>query len=236
MANNASNRSAWEHALSGLAFIRRGSGLVFACGLLLLLLGDVGRAGCATPQLPEVRSLLQYQSLVLYGGLLLGYVLVIGGLWYSALMPVPWKQRAVPLGGGVLASLAAVVMAIGATPGKVPEVGGSPGGAGPLAAAVLGTVALAGSALLVMPVARRLGHAALVRSATLFSLALVVAAAANVEAAAGLLFPDPLHALYALAPIAAVNAVTLIWLHSLLHSAESKIRAHLQPPPDPDPA
>ncbi len=217
----------WKRALKGLGFVRRGSVLVAACGLLLLTLGSAGRAGCANPHLPEVRSLMQYQSIVFYLGLLLGFVMVAGGQLYAALMPVDWRQRAVALGCGGLSTVAMVVMAIQANPGSLLAVNAPPGGVGPLAAAVLGTTAIAASALLVMQVSRALGGRGISRSAALFGIALFAAVAANAEAASGLLFPHPVHALYSIAIIAAINIVALLWISRLLSDSEMLIRQEL---------
>lgn len=224
----------WKRALTGLGFVRRGSVLVAISGLLLLLLGTVGRAGCANPHLPEARSLMEYQSLVFYLALLLGYVMLLSGQLYTALMPMDWRQRSVALGCGALSTLALLVMALQASPGRLSPVNAPPGGVGALATAVLGTTAIAASALLVMQVSRVLGGGGLSRSAALFGLAMITAAAANAEAASGLLFPHPVHALFAIAVIAVVNGVALIWIYRLLADSENLIRKQLDANPQPD--
>lgn len=228
MRSQVDSHPGWKRVLTGLGFVRRGSVLVAVCGLLLLTLGTVGRAGCANPHLPEVRSLMEYQSLVFYLGLLLGFVMVMGGQLYAALMPVDWRQRAAALGCGGLTTGALLVMALQASPGKLVAVNAPPGGVGALAAAVLGTTALAVSALLVMQVSRQLDGGQLTRSAALFGIAMIAAAAANAEAASGLLFPRPLHALYGIAIIAAINGVALWWMVRLLARSEDLIRAELE--------
>ncbi|MFH2010347.1 MAG: hypothetical protein ABI333_27360 [bacterium] len=227
MATDTPNNTGWPRALRGLGFVRRGSVLVAASGLLLLVLGTAGRAGCANPHLPEVRSLMQYQSLVFYLALLLGFLLVVGGLLGTALMPGPWQQRAIVLGCGGLATLACLVMAALANPGEIADLGSPPGGAGVLVAAVLGTTALAGSAMPVMLVSRQLGDPGLARSAAMFGIALVIAAAANAEAASGLLFPDPMHGLWVVGIVAAIDAAALLWLYALLAQSEALIEKHL---------
>lgn len=222
----------WKRVLTGLGFLRRGSVLVAVSGLLLLLLGTAGRAGCSNPHLPEVRSLMQYQSLVFYLALLLGFVMVVSGQLYTALMPVAWRERWVALACGALTTAALLVMALQATPGKLLAVNAPPGGVGALAAAVLGTTAIAASALLVMLVSRTLDGGKQSRSAALFGLAMITAAAANAEAACGLLFPHPVHALFVIAVIAAINTVALVWMHRLLTDTETLIRQQLDDNPD----
>jgi len=225
----------WERVLTGLGFVRRGSVLVAVSGLLLLLLGTAGRAGCANPHLPEVHSLMQYQSLIFYLALLLGFVMVVSGQLYTALMPLGWRQRWVGLACGTLSTAALVVMALQATPGRLAGVNAPPGGVGALAAAVLGTTAIAASALLVMQVSRTLDRGRQARSAALFGLAMMTAAAANAEAASGLIFPHPMDALYAIAFIALANTVALIWIHHLLRASEMLILRQLDENPQPDP-
>jgi hypothetical protein len=153
--------------------------------------------------------------------------MVVGGQMYAALMPVDWRQRSVALGCGALSGVALLVMALQASPGRLLRVNAPPGGVGALAAAVLGTTAIAASALLVMQVSRALGGARLNRSAALFGIAMIAAAAANAEAATGLVFPHPIHALFAIAVIAAVNGVALVWIHRLLADSETLIREQL---------
>lgn len=234
MRSQDDSHPGWKRALKGLGFVRRGSVLVAVCGLLLLTLGTAGRAGCANPHLPEVRSLMEYQSLVFYLGLLLGFVMVMGGQLYAALMPVDRRQRAVALGCAALTTLALLVMALQASPGGLVAVNAQPGGVGALATAVLGTTALASSALLVMQVSRQLDGGQLTRSAALFGLAMITAAAANAEAASGLLFPHPVHALYGIAIIAAINGGALLWMVRLLGQSEDLIRAELGVEDEPE--
>ncbi len=225
---------AWKRTLTGLGFVRRGSVLTAVSGGLLLLLSTVGRAGCANEHLPEARSLMEYQSLVFHLALLLGFVMLVSGQLYTALMPVDWRHRWVALACGALSTLALLVMAIGAHPGRLLGVDAPTGGVGPLATAVLGTTAIAASALLVMQVSRALGGGGLSRSAALFGLAMITAAAVNAEAATGLLFPYPVHALYAIAVVAVVNTVALIWICRLLAGSETLIREQLARNPQPD--
>lgn len=223
----------WKRALTGLGFVRRGSVLVAVSGLLLLLLGTAGRAGCANPHLPEVRSLMEYQSGVFYLALLLGFVMVVSGQLYTTLMPGTWRHRRVALGCGALTTVAMVVMALQASPGRLVGVNAPPGGVGALAAAVLGTTAMGASALLVMQVSRALGGGRQSRSAALFGLAMIAAAAANAEAACGLLFPHPVHAMVVIAVVAVVDAMALLWINHLLAESESLVQkqldANLQP-------
>jgi len=225
----------WNRALTGLGFVRRGSVMVAVSGLLLLVLGTVGRAGCANPHLPEVRSLMEYQSVVFYLALLLGFVMVVSGQLYTALMPGTWRHRRVALGCVALTTVAMVVMAVQGSPGQLVGVDAPPGGAGALAAAVLGTTAMGASALVVMQVSRALGGRRLSRSAALFGLAMITAAAANAEAACGLVFPYPVHALIVLAVVAAVDAVALFWIYHLLADSETLIREQLDASPQPAP-
>ncbi len=229
MSTSAPHTPGWKRALTGLGFVRRGSVLTAVSGGLLLLLSAMGRAGCANPNLPEARSLMEYQSLVFYVALLLGFVMLVSGQLYTALMPVNWRQRWVALACGALSTLALLVMAIQAHPGRLLDVNAPPGGVGGLATAILGTTAIAASALLVMQVSRALGRSNLNRSAALFGLAMITAAAANAEAASGMLFPQPVHALFAVAFVAVVNAVALFWIYRLLAESETLIREQLEP-------
>ena len=57
---------------------------------------------------------------------------------------------------------------------------------------------------------------------------MVAAVAANAEAAAGLLFPGPVDALYAWGVIAAVNAAACFWLVHLVRRAEILVEGALQ--------
>jgi hypothetical protein len=240
MSTPDANAPGWKRALTGLGFVRRGSVLTAVSGGLLLLLSTVGRAGCANPHLPEARSLMEYQSLVFYLALLLGFVMLVSGQLYAALMPVDWRQRWVALACAALSTLALMVMAIQAHPGRLLAMNAPPGGVGGLATAVLSTTAIAASALLVMQVSRALGGGGLSRSAALFGLAMITAAATNAEAASGLLFPHPVHALFAVAVVAVVNVVALAWIYRLLAESEALIREQLEPDsqgePNPQPA
>ncbi len=218
---------AWRRVLAGLAFTRRGLQLAVYSGLLVLGLGASARAGCANPLLPEVRSLMEYQDLVFHAALWLGFTMVVGGLWWTALLPGGWSERMVPLGMGGLVAVALLLMALQAEPGRLPALDAPAGGSGALIGAVVGTAALAGCALVVMQLGRKLDDDNLVRRAAAFGGALLVAAAANAEAAAGLLLPDPVDALYAYGVVAAVDGAACFWLASLLRHSEDLVRSQL---------
>ncbi len=235
MSSKDNHRSGWRRALAGLALARRGSVLLAACGLLLLTLGALGRAGCGNPHLPEVRSLVQYQSLLFHLGLLLGFLMVVGGQLWASLMPVSPAQRAIGLGCGALSAGAMLLVTAVAQPGRSVAAIAPPGGASSLAAAALATTAVAATTLLVMLVsrslgARRPGSPDLTRRAALFGVAMVASVAANAEAASGLVFSDPLAALYEIPVVAAINVTALVWLHGLLLASEEMIRAELAGP------
>lgn len=221
-------REAWKRTGQGLAAARRGIVLVASSGLCILLLGAAGRAGCADPSLPEVRSLMRYQDLLFHVALWLGFALVVGGLVWASFLPVSGRERLLVAGAGLLASAAFLWACWVARPGQLPAVDGPPGDAGTLIAAVLGTAALSASGLVAMLVVRRLGSRSLSRGALLLGPALLVAAAANAEASSGLVFPDPVAALYALGGIAAVNAIIGFWLLRILRDSEALIRRHLR--------
>lgn len=223
-------REAWKRTGQGLAAVRRGIVLVATSGLCILLLGAAGRAGCADPALPEVRSLMTYQDVLFHAALWLGFALVLGGLLWASFLPVSSRERLLVAGAGLLASVAFLWACRVARPGQLPAVNGPPGEAGTLIAAVLGTAALSTSALVAMLVVRRLGSRALPRGTVLLGPALLLTAAANAEAASGLLFSDPEAALYALGGIAAVNAAIGFWLLRLLYDSEALIRRHLVGP------
>ncbi len=231
----ADSQQAWSRVLAGLAYARRGVMLAACSGVLVLFLGAVSRAGCANPSLPEVRSLMEYQDVLFYLALYLGLVMVVGGQWWTALQPGTWSERAVPLGMGALSAVALGILALVASPGHLPQVNAPPGDSAALIGAVVGTAALAGTAMVAMQIARQLGDDRLVRSAALFGLALLAAAAANGEAASGLLFPGPVTGLYVVGAVAVIDAATCFWLSRLLRRSEALVRGHLaQAPPGRD--
>lgn len=230
MSEPIREHEAWRRTGQGLAFARRGIALVASSGLLILLLGAAGRAGCADPALPEVRSLMRYQDLLFHLVLWLGFTLVVGGLLWASFLPASPRERLLVAGAGLFAGAALLLTSLVARPGQLPRIDGPPGDSATLVAAVLGTAALSTSVLVAMLVIRRLGSRYLSRGMLLLGPALLLAAAANAEAASGLVFSRPLPALYALGVIAAVNAAIGFWLDRLLCDSEALIRRHLAGP------
>jgi hypothetical protein len=227
MEESAPDASAWSRALLGLGFVRRGTILVAASGLLILLLGATARAGCANPHLPEVRSLMEYQSLVFHLALWLGFVLVIGGLGYAALMPTPWSTRSTILTCAGLVSIAFISVAAVSSPTRIIPLNAPPGTVGQIVVAAVTTLALAGNAAVAMAVAGLFGESRRFRAALSCGLAGLATVALHTEALAGWLFPDPVDALYLTGGVIAVDTLILWWLRTELLHAEKLIRARL---------
>lgn len=219
------SRALESHALAdGFAMARRGGALAAGSGLLLLALRALARTSYGAESLPELRALLGYDDLVLHGALWLGFVLHIGGLWRAGAAASDRTERAVLLGMGALSGLALTLVGLTSHAGIPPRANDPPGGAAALAAAVLGTVALSGGLLAAVQIAPRLTSPWRPRRATLLAVLLLLAAAINAEAVAGIVAPSPVAGLGSCAAAAALDLTALFWLSSLLLKVEQGLR------------
>jgi hypothetical protein len=218
---------AWNPIRHGLGFARRGGALAAVGGLLTLLLSASARAGCASEHLPEVQSLMSYQSVIFHGALLLGLVLAVGGLARAALLPGSPIGRVVGLAVAGVAAAGLVLAAAASAPGTLPAVDAPLRRGLPLLAALVGTTGLGAAVLVAALALRQLGDAGVVKRAALFGVGLLLALLANAEATAGWLYPGPVAALEALGAIALVDVVILWWWSALLRGAEARIRDHV---------